>query len=159
MWVDDLSQRLQQLAHFSSNWPDFEVWLGGLFFPVAFLAAAKESVAHQYEWPIEKMKMSCAIGSPHADGIRIRSCILSCAEWNEDEAQLSTSSSLFSRLQKLCLFWRLTSDEEVASDQTTLPVYADTSRKLRLFTVNLPCCPQRSRLLQSCGACLLLSNL
>jgi dynein heavy chain 1, cytosolic len=56
-WIGDFSRRLAQLAHIASlnNFSNVEVWLGGLFFPEAYITATRQSVAHRKKWSLETL--------------------------------------------------------------------------------------------------------
>jgi dynein heavy chain 1 len=58
-WVSDLSRRLAQLDGIASldNLNDVEVWLGGLFFPEAYITATRQAVAHRKKWSLETLHL------------------------------------------------------------------------------------------------------
>ena len=161
-------KRLTQLREFTDTWPSFQIWFGGLFYPVAFLAAAKESIAHQQGWPIEQMRM-CSTANIHIDGksmsksIVIGDCLLSCAQWSHERNTLECSSSLLYPLNCLRISWTLGDASSPAKPEAglvdiELPVYADSQRSQQLFSVALPCAEGVSETLHLRGACLLLNN-
>ena len=58
-WIADLARRLQQLDHIATrdNLNNVEVWLGGLFFPEAFVTATRQAVAHRKKWSLETLSL------------------------------------------------------------------------------------------------------
>lgn len=56
-WVADFGRRLVQLDHIASldNLNNLEVWLGGLFFPEAYITATRQAVAHRKKWSLETL--------------------------------------------------------------------------------------------------------
>lgn len=62
-WVSDLARRLKQLAEIASldNLNNIEVWLGGLFFPEAYITATRQAVAHRKKWSLETLHLQLDI--------------------------------------------------------------------------------------------------
>ena len=58
-WIADFSRRLGQLANVATldNLSNIEVWLGGLFFPEAYITATRQAVAHRKKWSLETLHM------------------------------------------------------------------------------------------------------
>jgi dynein heavy chain 1 len=58
-WIVDLARRLVQLDHIASldNLNNVEVWLGGLFFPEAYITATRQAVAHRKKWSLETLHL------------------------------------------------------------------------------------------------------
>ncbi len=58
-WIADFARRLQQLDHVASvdNLSNAEVWLGGLFFPEAYVTATRQAVAHRKKWSLETLHL------------------------------------------------------------------------------------------------------
>jgi len=58
-WIIDLARRLVQLDHIASldNINNVEVWLGGLFFPEAYITATRQAVAHRKKWSLETLHL------------------------------------------------------------------------------------------------------
>jgi dynein heavy chain 1 len=84
-WIPDLARRLSQLdgitavQHTLSN---VEVWLGGLFFPEAYITATRQAVAHRKRWSLETLHLRLDIdqmndpGAFIVDGMYSLSCLL-----------------------------------------------------------------------------------
>lgn len=58
-WIARLARQLSQLARIqsSSSLSNVEVWLGGLFFPEAFVTATRQAVAHRRGWSLETLQL------------------------------------------------------------------------------------------------------
>jgi dynein heavy chain 1 len=58
-WIADLSRRLAQLDNIAGldNLNNVEVWLGGLFFPEAYITATRQAVAHRKKWSLETLHL------------------------------------------------------------------------------------------------------
>ena len=56
-WIPDLARRLAQLDSLAEidNLANVEVWLGGLFFPEAYITATRQVVAHRKQWSLETL--------------------------------------------------------------------------------------------------------
>jgi dynein heavy chain 1 len=58
-WVPNLGRRLGQLARIqqSRSFHEVEVWLGGLFFPEAYITATRQAVSHRRNWSLETLRL------------------------------------------------------------------------------------------------------
>jgi dynein heavy chain 1 len=58
-WIANFSRRLSQLDSIAKldNLNNVEVWLGGLFFPEAYVTATRQSVAHKKKWSLETLTL------------------------------------------------------------------------------------------------------
>lgn len=58
-WIADFARRLQQLTNIAGldNLNNVEVWLGGLFFPEAYITASRQAVAHRKRWSLETLHL------------------------------------------------------------------------------------------------------
>jgi dynein heavy chain 1, cytosolic len=58
-WIPNLARRLKQLDSISAldNLSNVEVWLGGLFFPEAYITATRQAVAHRKRWSLETLHL------------------------------------------------------------------------------------------------------
>jgi dynein heavy chain 1, cytosolic len=85
-WVANLARRLQQLDAIAGldSLNNVEVWLGGLFFPEAFITATRQAVAHRKKWSLETLSLCLdleRVNDPSAfivDGERRSSARQSC---------------------------------------------------------------------------------
>lgn len=62
-WIADFARRLAQLTHIAGldNLNNVEVWLGGLFFPEAYITATRQAVAHRKKWSLETLYLQLDI--------------------------------------------------------------------------------------------------
>ena len=58
-WIPDFARRLAQLDSLSEmdNLANVDVWLGGLFFPEAYITATRQAVAHRKKWSLETLHL------------------------------------------------------------------------------------------------------
>lgn len=58
-WIANLARRLAQLDSIAGmdNLSNVEVWLGGLFFPEAYITATRQAVAHRKKWSLETLSL------------------------------------------------------------------------------------------------------
>ena len=62
-WVSDFARRLAQLSSIAARGSlgNVEVWLGGLFFPEAYITATRQAVAHRRKWSLETLHLQLDI--------------------------------------------------------------------------------------------------
>lgn len=58
-WIPNFARRLQQLDRIAGldSLNHVEVWLGGLFFPEAYITATRQAVAHRKRWSLETLDL------------------------------------------------------------------------------------------------------
>lgn len=58
-WIPNFGRRLAQLDHISglNDLNNIEVWLGGLFYPEAYITATRQAVAHRKKWSLETLHL------------------------------------------------------------------------------------------------------
>ncbi len=62
-WIPDFARRLAQLDSLSevddicNSLADVDVWLGGLFFPEAYITATRQAIAHRKKWSLETLDL------------------------------------------------------------------------------------------------------
>jgi dynein cytoplasmic 1 heavy chain len=63
-WIPNLSTRLAQLERISQldSFVGVEVWLGGLFFPEAYVTATRQTVAQRNAWSLETLTLELDLG-------------------------------------------------------------------------------------------------
>lgn len=64
-WMSDLIKRLSQLQRISATMHDQglgSVWLGGLFYPGAFVAATRQQTAQRLQVSLEDLSLKVAVG-------------------------------------------------------------------------------------------------
>ena len=69
-WIVNLARRLQQLEGIAGldSLKDVEVWLGGLFFPEAYITATRQAVAHRKRWSLETLNLRLDIEKVNEPG-------------------------------------------------------------------------------------------
>jgi len=136
-WIPNLARRLAQLDHISGldNLNSVEVWLGGLFYPEAYITATRQAVAHRKKWSLETLYLQLdleKVNDPEAfilDGL-----VLEGACWATDRLELNQGESV--RLNPSQIRW--VQSNEVPRGSVNLPVYLNSDRSDVLFTVDLP---------------------
>ena len=58
-WIANFAKRLEQLDTIAQldSLSNIEVWLGGMFFPEAFITATRQAVAHRKKWSLETLNL------------------------------------------------------------------------------------------------------
>jgi len=58
-WIANFARRLSRLDAIAGldNLSNVEVWLGGLFFPEAYITATRQAVAHRKKWSLETLSL------------------------------------------------------------------------------------------------------
>jgi dynein heavy chain 1, cytosolic len=73
-WIPDFGRRLAQLDNIAqlTDFSNVEVWLGGLFFPEAYITATRQAIAHRKRWSLETLNLRLDIESVrHAESFII----------------------------------------------------------------------------------------
>ncbi|KAF6766456.1 dynein [Ephemerocybe angulata] len=137
-WIANFARRLQQLDTIAQldSLSNIEVWLGGLFFPEAFITATRQAVAHRKKWSLETLNLRLDIdrvNDPSAfivDGLALEG-----ASWASDQLVLNDGETV--RLNPSQIRWVQT-DDTSREGMVNLPVYLNSDRGEVLFTVDLP---------------------
>ncbi|KAG1874247.1 dynein heavy chain and region D6 of dynein motor-domain-containing protein [Suillus tomentosus] len=142
-WIPDLARRLSQLDGITSvqqNLSNVEVWLGGLFFPEAYITATRQAVAHRKRWSLETLHLRLDIDQMNDPGAFIvDGLILEGAAWDAENEKLVLNDGQAVRLNASQIRWvQDDSSEEQPADLVTLPVYLNNDRSDVMFTVDLP---------------------
>ncbi|KAI0072370.1 dynein heavy chain [Panus rudis PR-1116 ss-1] len=154
-WISDFARRLAQLSSIAEldNLSNVEVWLGGLFFPEAYITATRQAVAHRKRWSLETLYLQLDIervNDPEAfivDGL-----VLQGANWASDRLVLNNGENV--RLNPSQIRW-VQADEAVSKVPTTqLPVYLNNDRSDVMFTVDLPFDSEAGSLFATRAVCL-----
>ncbi|KAG8927614.1 Cytoplasmic dynein 1 heavy chain 1 [Tulasnella sp. 418] len=141
-WLPNFALRLAQLEKFAglSSFDDVEVWLGGLFFPEAYVTATRQSVAHRNAWSLETLHLSLDLETGSTGGsFTVEGLVLEGAKWSNGQLIINDGQSL--RLAPSQLRWsQKTSpaDGPNKSGWVNLPVYLNADRSDVLFTIDLP---------------------
>ncbi|KAF8060992.1 dynein heavy chain protein 1 [Lyophyllum atratum] len=139
-WIADLSRRLAQLDSIASmdNLNNIEVWLGGLFFPEAYITATRQAVAHRKKWSLETLSLRLDIervNDPEAfivDGLALEG-----ASWATDRLALNDGETV--RLGSSQVRWvQAEEGSKTQAGLVNLPVYLNNDRSDVMFTVDLP---------------------
>jgi len=148
-WVTDFSSRVKQLTSVSkavsssgaSQLKSFNVWMGGLFNPEAFITATRQCVAQANSWSLEELHLDVTVAD-EADQPSLDDCSFAVEGLRLFGAacrgnQLSISAEISTNLHLTRLRWIKKSDIKDAA-KIVLPVYLNSTRQNLLFTVELP---------------------
>ncbi|KAG1769288.1 dynein heavy chain domain-containing protein [Suillus placidus] len=142
-WIPDLARRLSQLDGITSmqqNLSNVEVWLGGLFFPKAYITATRQAVAHRKWWSLETLHLCLDIGQMNdpaafiVDGL-----VLEGAAWDtgNEKLVLNDGQAVQLNASQICWVQDDSSNKEQPANLVTLPVYLNNDRSDVMFTVDL----------------------
>jgi len=148
-WVTDFSSRVKQLAAVSkavsssgaSQLKCFNVWMGGLFNPEAFITATRQCVAQANSWSLEELHLDVCVAD-EAEKPSFDDCSFAVEGLKLFGAvcrnnQLSISAEISTNLHLTRLRWIKKSDLNDTA-KIVLPVYLNSTRQNLLFTVELP---------------------
>lgn len=174
-WIPDFARRLAQLDSLSEkdNLTDVDVWLGGLFFPEAYITATRQAVAHRKKWSLETLHLRLDIermNDPNAfiiDGMPSPNTylklanpfvglVLEGASWVDDQLVLNQGESV--RLNPSQVRWVQADDVDPNATFVNLPVYLNNDRSDVLFTVDLPFDKNAGNLVSTRAVCLTASG-
>ncbi|KAF8845443.1 hypothetical protein BDN67DRAFT_1065300 [Paxillus ammoniavirescens] len=143
-WIPDLARRLAQLDGITTmqqSLSNVEVWLGGLFFPEAYITATRQAVAHRKQWSLETLSLRLDIGHMSNPGAFIVDGLtLEGAAWDAEAGKLVLNNGETVHLNASQIRW-VQEDEDADGQQgnlVTLPVYLNGDRSDVMFTVDLP---------------------
>ncbi|RDB29164.1 Cytoplasmic dynein 1 heavy chain 1 [Hypsizygus marmoreus] len=153
-WIADFARRLAQLDGIASmdNLNNVEVWLGGLFFPEAYITATRQAVAHRKKWSLETLSLRLDIERVSDPGaFIIDGLALEGAAWATDRLVLNDGEGV--RLNSSQIRW-VQADEASQDGLVNLPVYLNNDRSDVLFTVDLPFDSSAGALVATRAVCL-----
>lgn len=152
-WVTDLIRRLKQLSSLTSEGPTSlsrlrgsskSTWLGGLFYPGAFVAATRQVEAQRLGVSLEELRLEVVIGNGDKsidDGYRITGLALEGGAIFED-GLLKPSRLMRQLLPDTFFRWvkANSTDSRVsnAGRNFKIPVYLDSTRLNFVLEVELP---------------------
>merc|ERR1712038_1275238 len=148
-WVTDFSSRVKQLTSVSkavsnsgaSQLKCFNVWMGGLFNPEAFITATRQCVAQANSWSLEELHLDVCVADTENEKPSFDDCSFAVEGLKLFGAvcrnnQLAISAEISTNLRLTRLRWIKKSDLPDAA-KIVLPVYLNSTRKDLLFTVDL----------------------
>jgi len=154
-WIPNLGRRLAQLSRIqqAKSFHDVEVWLGGLFFPEAYITATRQAVSHRRNWSLETLRLHLdieKIQDPNA--FVIEGLHLEGALWSSTCLSLNDGSSV--PLGPSQIRWTQIGESVEQAAAVTLPVYLNSDRTDVLFTVELPFLDRERHLVPMRAVCL-----
>ncbi|CDJ33136.1 Cytoplasmic dynein heavy chain, related [Eimeria mitis] len=172
-WLEDFSRRLAQLAMVSREFgttgeeddavqteaamhllarqrdngelTQWRIWLGGLFFPSAYLTATRQAVAQAKGWSLDDLAVEVIVGSSEAKDDQcfiITGLTVEGAAWNSTEACLDVTHTLASNLPPMVMRWYHKADgckfKQPGVTYIATPLFLNRSRKDLVAFVDLP---------------------
>lgn len=142
-WVTDFSQRVRQLQDVSNlvssrgvrELQTFNVWLGGLLNPEAYVTATRQCIAQANGWPLEELTLDVSItegGGEDTCSFPVVGLKLQGAQCRNNQLHLTSAITTDLPLTRLRWVRGAASDGKLA-----LPVYLNATRSELLFTVDL----------------------
>jgi dynein heavy chain 1 len=137
-WFLDFTKRLEQLTTLASS-PDFGkrgVWLGGFFFPEAFMTATRQATCQTNKWSLDETSLAVEVGgsllSADDHGYMVQGLTLESAAWSDSHLELTPN--LTEGLPPCVFRWVKAAQ---SSELISLPVYLNSQRKRLLLSVRL----------------------
>jgi len=151
-WIVDLAERMKQLKNVSKvtntsgarELKNTKVWLGGLFMPEAFITASRQYVAQANQWSLEELYLKVTVAD-NKEELKIDDCSFIVSGLKLQGASCSANAlslvdTIISDLADIRLQW-LKIDQSnpraVGSNDVSLPVYLNQTRRELLFTVDM----------------------
>ncbi|KAG8867814.1 hypothetical protein FRC20_004812 [Serendipita sp. 405] len=141
-WIPDFGHRLAQLDKVAQlgTFTGLTVWLGGLFFPEAYITATRQAVAHRMSWSLETLDLRLELeqeGDPTA--FSVEGLIIEGATWRDDRLIINDGESVsVGRSQVRWVHSENQEQRKTRPGYVNLPVYLNGDRSDDLFTVDLP---------------------
>jgi len=147
-WIPDFVTRLTQLEKLAQlgSFVGVEVWLGGLFFPEAYVTATRQAVAQRNGWSLETLYLYLDIDQPDdTSAFVVEGLTIEGATYSGGKLCLNSGESV--RIGRAQVRWvqKVGTEKDVpngdiaqASPSSNLPVYLNSERNDVLFTVDLP---------------------
>ncbi len=138
-WVRDVVKRVEAgQALLREEEEKMQVWLGGLFFPEAFVTATRQVVAGRLQCSLEELSLAVAFGEEgeEAQAFAVTDLTLEGASWERGQGLALSSSGIRSPVPLAWLCWRSSKDGDKKKRTTkkgsaaplTLPLYMDERR-------------------------------
>lgn len=145
-WITDFSHRIKQLQEVSKlvstrgakELKSFNVWLGGLLNPEAYVTATRQCVAQANGWSLEELVLDISIsdnGAVANDDCSFTVIGLKLQGAQCRNNQLHLTSAIMTELPVTLLRWVRSS--AATEGKLSLPVYLNSTRTELLFTVDL----------------------
>ncbi|CAK5084784.1 unnamed protein product [Meloidogyne enterolobii] len=140
-WMNDLKERVKQLDRLSrsNNLKAESIWLGGMFFPEAYITATRQFVAQTNGWSLEQLNMHVRSVGKGVDQQKqqqgptsfsltgLRAVGINC----ESPNKIKLTDCIHSEVDKLQFVWTLEKQKE--KEVVSVPVYLYSNRAQFLF--------------------------
>jgi len=142
-WLSDFILRLDQLRRLREcgSLQRFELWMGGLFFPEAFLTASRQAIAQKMKLSLEELLLVVDVGKSATDeeSFMVTGLYMEGAAWDTSAEQLKVTDELAVVIPQTRLRWvhRDSADYKQTADFLRIPVYLNTTRSLLISSFSL----------------------
>ncbi len=146
-WVADLALRLNQLSKLTREGTLADVagegvWLGGLFYPGAFVAATRQTEAQKLGVSLEELRLEVTVSSAGTPGYTVRGLALEGGATYADGV-LQLSSQMRQVLPDMSFAWVRTDGGGTAAEANSkrlvdVPVYLNATRLHFVLKIELP---------------------
>uniref|UniRef100_A0A7S1KNU3 Dynein heavy chain, cytoplasmic n=1 Tax=Percolomonas cosmopolitus TaxID=63605 RepID=A0A7S1KNU3_9EUKA len=148
-WILDFAARVKQLdalmdhvcaGNFLGN---FELWLGGLLFPNAFISATRQFAAEEMHVSLEQLEPKFSFqGDSNGKRFGLRRLTVSGATLKDSALKPSPTTdgsvALHCSLPLTHLEWVAKHAEDSQNDKESVPLYLNANRDSILMVINLP---------------------
>jgi dynein heavy chain 1 len=149
-WMLDLVKRLDQVNVFAkkSHFNMESIWIGGLFFPEAFITATRQFYAQELKVSLEELEIALDLTEKPKQGLQIVNMRLECGEWRDNSLHLS--GNLSQSLRLVSLKWHIKTQQAIpVNNLVDVPVYLNEDRITYLFKIPLPSSASSNTIKQS----------
>jgi dynein heavy chain 1 len=144
-WIADFNlrilqlQRVADLANSGGSLQTFDIWIGGLFVPEAFITATRQAVAQAHSWPLEQLQLTLDVQASENDKPSLDDQSFCLTNMRMDGAttlgrSVSFTTAPFTMLPLTILRWVNATEEGDPNVGIQLPVYLNATRTDVIFT-------------------------
>ncbi|KAL8271990.1 hypothetical protein Esti_004114 [Eimeria stiedai] len=168
-WLEDFNRRLTQLAIVGSEFDSQDslnmdtamtllshqrddgdltqsrIWLGGLFYPSAYLTATRQAVAQAKGWSLDDLVMEVLVGADEAkddQSFIITGLTVEGAAWSASDQCLDITDSLASTLPPMIMRWYHKTEgckfKQAGQTYIPIPLFMNRARRDLVAFVDLP---------------------
>ncbi|KAL8439825.1 hypothetical protein Efla_004351 [Eimeria flavescens] len=168
-WLEDFNRRLTQLAIVGREFGTLEdldreaalallsrqrdggeltqwrIWLGGLFFPSAYLTATRQAVAQAKGWSLDDLAVEVAVGADSGrddQSFIVTGLTVEGAAWNAEEQCLDITDTLASTLPPMIMRWYHKAEgckfKQASQTYIPVPLFLNRARRDVVAFVDLP---------------------
>jgi dynein heavy chain 1 len=138
VWISDFAERVKQFikvvehAKSGKQFRTFNIWLGGLMEPAAFLTASRQAVAQVEGVSLEQLRMVLVV-PPEGEANKLESTDLVLTSLRYEGAKatsslLNVTDAMYTSEPTTVLRWTAAACEHTGEKRVNLPIYLNCSR-------------------------------